>query len=77
MDGDWETVKKPVKKAKPQEQVQTSGPATFGGKKGKNVLVAGAVQQKKKYGGPAARGNQNLSSAAAAFQEEEVYNHAS
>ena len=43
MDGDWETVKKPVKKAKPQEQVQTSGPATFGGKKGKNVLVAGAV----------------------------------
>ena len=42
MNGDWEEVKKPVKKAKPQQeqiaQVQR------GGKRGK-MLIAGAVTQ--------------------------------
>ena len=45
MDGDWAEVKKPSQKKKPQAAAQPSGgPATFGGKKGKNVLVAGAVR---------------------------------
>ena len=42
MDGDWEEIKKPVKKAKPQ-QAAAQTPASYGGKAGKNVLVAGAV----------------------------------
>ena len=41
MDGDWEEVKKPVKKVKPQQQEMGAG-MQVGGKKGK-VLVAGAV----------------------------------
>ena len=49
MDGDWEEIKKPVKKAVPQMAAQ--GRATYGGKAGKNVLVAGAVRQGGKYGG--------------------------
>ena len=42
MDGDWEEVKKPVKKQKPQQEMQQA-PIQKGGRKGK-VLVAGAVQ---------------------------------
>lgn len=66
MDGDWAEVKKPVKKAKPQ-QAAGPGPQQFGGRRGKNVLVAGVVRQPGRYGGPAA----------AQAQSEEVYNHAS
>ena len=44
MDGDWAEVKKPAKKAKPQQSAANQ-PAQFGGKRGKNVLVAGAVRQ--------------------------------
>jgi ribosome-binding protein aMBF1 (putative translation factor) len=67
MDGDWSEVKKPVKKARPQQQSGANQPQQFGGKKGKNVLVAGAVRQPgSRYGGPSG-----------AAQQEEVYNHAS
>lgn len=50
MDGDWEEVKKPVKKAKPQPQ-QQNVPMQLGGKKGK-MLIAGAVQQPRRNAGP-------------------------
>ena len=68
MDGDWEEVKKPTKKPKQNNQAAagSSGPATFGGKKGKNMLVAGAVRQ------PGGKGMHT--SAAAAFEDN---NHAS
>ena len=67
MDGDWAEVKKPAKKAKPQAASGANQPQQFGGKKGKNVLVAGAVRPAGRYGGPQA----------AAAQQEDVYNHAS
>lgn len=57
MDGDWEEVKKPVKKAKPQQHNEPH--VMTGGKKGKNVLVAGAVQPHGRYGGPGAYSNSN------------------
>ena len=63
MDGDWAEVKKPVKKAKPQQAAAQAGPTQFGGKKGK-VLVAGAVQQtSSRYGGPAAQQQEVMNSA--------------
>ena len=57
MDGDWAEVKKTVKKKQPQ-QAQSSaanvGPAKYGGRAGKNMLVAGAVGRPGgKYGGAA------------------------
>lgn len=44
MDGDWEEVRAPVKKRKPQQQAANQ-PTQYGGKKGKNQLVAGPVRQ--------------------------------
>ena len=70
MDGDWEEVKKPVKKEKPQQQMQGAAAMQVGGKKGK-VLVAGVIQRSGKYGGPGA-----VTSGAAAAGHE-VQNHAS
>ena len=64
MDGDWAEVKKAPKKAKPQQTGGAGQPQQFGGKRGKNTLVAGAVRPAGRYGG-------------AAQQEEVVYNHAS
>ena len=67
MDGDWEEVKKPNKKPKPQQAASSSGPVQYGGKKGKNMLVAGAVRQ------PGGKGL-HMSAAAANFEDN---NHAS
>ena len=53
MDGDWEEIKKPVKKARPQQEAAQNQAASYGGKKGK-VLVAGAVRPQGRYGGPGA-----------------------
>ena len=69
MDGDWEEVKKPIKKAKPQQDFMNA-PIQKGGKRGK-VLVAGAVQQTRSQAGPGAF---NSYSAAAG---QEIQNHAS
>ena len=70
MDGDWSEVKAPKKKPKPQPQMQqASGPT--GGKKGKNVLVAGAVKPQGRYGGPGAYSSAQASAA------QEYNNHAS
>ena len=63
MDGDWEEIKKPVKKAKPQQQQQMGASGARGGKTGKGMLVPGAVRQN------------NMSAQAA--QRQEVNNHAS
>ena len=69
MDGDWEEIKKPVKKPKPQA-AQQNAPAQFGGKAGKGVLMAGAVQQPRgKYGG-------HQSAAAQHYEENSMGNHA-
>mmetsp|Transcript_33740 Transcript_33740/g.41647 ORF Transcript_33740/g.41647 Transcript_33740/m.41647 type:complete len:109 (-) Transcript_33740:356-682(-) len=68
MDGDWAEVKKPVKKAKPQQEQGAT--MQVGGKRGK-MLVAGAVQRSSRYGGP---GAYTASSAAAGH---EYQNHAS
>ena len=67
MDGDWEEVKKPVKKAAPPQNMMNA-PAQRGGKRGK-MLVAGAVQQPRSHAGP---GAVNAYAAAADYQ-----NHAS
>ena len=64
MDGDWAEVKKAPKKPKQQPMGGANQPQQFGGKKGKNQLVAGAVRPAGRYGGAAA-------------QEPVVYNHAS
>ena len=77
MDGDWEEVKKPIKKARPQQEAAQGQPASYGGKKGKNMLVAGAVRPQGRYGGPGAYSGGGGGGAAAAQQQPDVQNHAS
>ena len=68
MDGDWEEVKKPIKKAKPQQAMHAA--IQRGGKRG-NVLFAGAVAQPRSHAGPGAYNDY------AAANGQEFQNHAS
>ena len=75
MDGDWEEVKKPVRKAKPQQEVMQAS-VQKGGKRGK-VLIAGAVAQPHSYAAAAGNGFSNHASTVAdydfgAYEDEEI-----
>ena len=62
MDGDWEEIKGPAKKPKPQRQQNQAASGARGGKTSKGILVPGAIRQ---------------SNASAAAAQQEVNNHAS